>query len=169
MRVLLVEDEPEMAAALGAALKKYDMVVDHFPTLADAEEAAAINAYDAVLLDRQLPDGDGLALIAKLRAIGLSVPRALGPMIAPKGSLALDGVSLTVNGVRDAKDGSTHFSVNIIPHTAQHTTLGGIAAGRQPTARIEHAPSQLHVRVKGHARSSMIRSWARRCRPYAYI
>ena len=42
MRVLLVEDEPEMAAALGAALKKYDMVVDHFSTLADAEEAIGV-------------------------------------------------------------------------------------------------------------------------------
>src|SRR5947209_12083344 len=37
--------------------------------------------------------------------IGLSVPRALGPMIAPKGSIALDGVSPTVNDVREAEDG----------------------------------------------------------------
>ena len=67
LRVLLVEDEPEMAAALVAALKKYDMVVDHISTLADAEEAVSINAYGAILLDRQLPDGDGLTLIPKLR------------------------------------------------------------------------------------------------------
>ena len=40
------------------------------------------------------------------------------PMIAPKGSIALDGVSLTVNDVDDAGDGSTRFTVNIIPHTA---------------------------------------------------
>ena len=38
-------------------------------------------------------------------------------MIAPKGSITLDGVSLTVNEVRDAEDGRTHFAVNIIPHT----------------------------------------------------
>jgi DNA-binding response OmpR family regulator len=74
LRILLVEDEPEMAAALGAALKNYDMVVDHFSTLADAEEAVSVNAYGAVLLDRQLPDGDGLTLIPKLRAKGLSMP-----------------------------------------------------------------------------------------------
>src|SRR5215203_114774 len=49
--------------------------------------------------------------------IGISVPPELGPMVAPKGSIAIDGVSLTVNDVRDAEDGSTHFSVNIIPHT----------------------------------------------------
>ena len=63
--------------------------------------------------------------------VGVSVPRELAPMIAPKGSITLDGVSLTVNDVRDAEDGSTHFSVNIIPHTAHHTTLGELAAGQQ--------------------------------------
>src|SRR5439155_21009894 len=74
LRVLLVEDEPEMAAALIVALKSYDMVVDHISTLADAEEAASVNDYGAILLDRQLPDGDGLTLIPKLRAKGAGVP-----------------------------------------------------------------------------------------------
>jgi len=74
LRVLLVEDEPEMAAALSVALKNYDMVVDHISTLADAEEAASVNDYGAILLDRQLPDGDGLTLIPKLRAKGAGVP-----------------------------------------------------------------------------------------------
>ena len=74
LRVLLVEDEPEMAAALSVALKNYDMVVDHISTLADAEEAVLVNDYDAILLDRQLPDGDGLTLIPKLRAKGDGVP-----------------------------------------------------------------------------------------------
>lgn len=69
--------------------------------------------------------------------IGISVPRELGAMIAAKGSIALDGVSLTVNNVRDAEDGSTHFSVNIIPHTAQHTTLGDLASGRQLNVEID--------------------------------
>ena len=74
LRILLVEDEPEMASALAVALKKYDMVVDLVANLADAEEAVSSNAYGAVLLDRQLPDGDGLTLIATLRAKGVSVP-----------------------------------------------------------------------------------------------
>jgi riboflavin synthase len=76
------------------------------------------------------PEGDSLS-------VGLSVPRALGPMIAAKGSVSLDGVSLTVNDVRNAEDGSTLFSVNIIPHTAQHTTLGGIAVGRQLNVEVD--------------------------------
>jgi riboflavin synthase len=69
--------------------------------------------------------------------IGLKIGRELAPMIASKGSVTLDGVSLTVNDVRDADDGSTHFSVNIIPHTAQHTTLGQITAGRQLNVEVD--------------------------------
>ena len=69
--------------------------------------------------------------------VGIRVPRELGTMVAPKGSIALDGVSLTVNDVREAEDGSTHFSVNIIPHTAQHTTLGEIAGGRQLNVEVD--------------------------------
>ncbi|KRQ03476.1 response regulator [Bradyrhizobium manausense] len=74
MRILLVEDEVEMAGALSSALKRYDMVVDHAPTLAEAEEAISADVHAAVLLDRQLPDGDGLTLIPKLRARADGVP-----------------------------------------------------------------------------------------------
>ena len=75
------------------------------------------------------PEGDSTR-------IDVRVPAELGAMIAAKGSIALDGVSLTVNDVRDG-DGSTHFSVNIIPHTAGQTTLGQIAAGRQLNVEID--------------------------------
>lgn len=74
MRVLLVEDEAEMVAALSSALRRYDMVVDHVPTLAEAEEAISADVHRAVLLDRQLPDGDGLTLIPKIRARADGVP-----------------------------------------------------------------------------------------------
>lgn len=69
--------------------------------------------------------------------IGISAPDELGPYIAPKGSITLDGVSLTVNEVRDADDGTTHFAVNIIPHTAAHSTLGAVAEGRQLNLEID--------------------------------
>jgi riboflavin synthase len=69
--------------------------------------------------------------------LGIRVPKALAPMIAPKGSITLDGVSLTVNEVRDAEDGSTHFAVNIIPHTASHTTLGELSQGRQLNVEVD--------------------------------
>jgi riboflavin synthase len=75
------------------------------------------------------PDGDSTR-------IGLSVPTEVGSMIAAKGSIALDGVSLTVNEVREA-EGATHFSVNIIPHTAQHTTLGNLEPAQQLNVEVD--------------------------------
>ena len=76
------------------------------------------------------PDGDS-------KRVFISVPRALGPMIAAKGSVALDGVSMTVNDVADAEDGTTRFSVNVIPHTGEHTTLGDLAPGRQLNVEVD--------------------------------
>jgi riboflavin synthase len=54
--------------------------------------------------------------------------REIAPFVAPKGSITLDGVSLTVNEVEDGPDGVT-IGVNIIPHTAAVTTFGALAAG----------------------------------------
>jgi riboflavin synthase len=76
------------------------------------------------------PEGDSLK-------IGVSIPRALGPMVAQKGSIALDGVSLTVNEVREAEDGTTHFAINIIPHTAHETTLGSLSQGQQLNVEVD--------------------------------
>ncbi|MFN3288186.1 MAG: riboflavin synthase, partial [Sphingomonadaceae bacterium] len=58
------------------------------------------------------------------RRLAIEAPAALAPLIAPKGSVAVDGVSLTVNAVEGSR-----FTVNIIPHTAAHTTLGDLAPG----------------------------------------
>ena len=68
--------------------------------------------------------------------IGVRVDRSLAPSIAQKGSITLDGVSLTVNEVRDETNG-THFAVNIIPHTAKETTLGSLSEGRQVNVEID--------------------------------
>ncbi|HVL42353.1 MAG TPA: riboflavin synthase [Brevundimonas sp.] len=75
------------------------------------------------------PEGDSTR-------VGLRVPRKIGAMIAAKGSITLDGVSLTVNDLRDS-DSGTDFSVNIIPHTADQTTLGEMAAGGQCNVEID--------------------------------
>lgn len=69
--------------------------------------------------------------------IGVSVPSEHSAMVAAKGSIALDGVSLTVNEVLAAEDGTTHLSVNIIPHTAEHTTFAEITAGQQLNVEID--------------------------------
>jgi len=74
MRILLIEDEPEMASVLKTALERQDLVVDHVSTLADAEAMAKLGTFDAVVLDRRLPDGDGLSLIPRLRALHVDAP-----------------------------------------------------------------------------------------------
>lgn len=69
--------------------------------------------------------------------IDIRAPSDLAPMIAPKGSITLDGVSLTVNEVKQAEDGRIDFAVNIIPHTAQHTTLGEVRQGQQLNVEVD--------------------------------
>ena len=63
-----------MAAALSAALKNYDILVDRVATLAEAEDVVATGVHDAVVLDRRLPDGDGISLVAKLRVQAKRIP-----------------------------------------------------------------------------------------------
>jgi riboflavin synthase len=71
------------------------------------------------------------------KRIGFRLPRELAPFIAPKGSVTIDGVSLTVNDVRDAGDEGTHFSINVIPHTQAQTTLGEIEVGQAVNIEID--------------------------------
>lgn len=85
---------------------------------------------------------DGIATVLGIcpegesHRIGFSVPAALAPFIAPKGSITIDGVSLTVNTVEDHSE-ATHFSVNLIPHTQAVTTLGTLAQGQAVNIEID--------------------------------
>ncbi|WP_315762892.1 riboflavin synthase [Sphingomonas sp. Y38-1Y] len=60
--------------------------------------------------------------------ITIDAPRDLAPYVAAKGSITVDGVSLTVNSVEDRADG-VRFGLNIIPHTAEVTTFADLKAG----------------------------------------
>lgn len=71
------------------------------------------------------------------KKIGFSIPAALAPFLASKGSVTIDGVSLTVNQVTDQDDGTTHFAINLIPHTQAVTTLGALAPGQQVNIEID--------------------------------
>ncbi len=71
------------------------------------------------------PEGDS-------RRIVLKAPEELLKMIAPKGSVALDGVSLTVNEVEDG-----HFGINVIPHTLKMTTLSALEPGGRVNLEID--------------------------------
>jgi len=74
--------------------------------------------------------GDSWQLAIRARA-------AMAPFIAEKGSITVNGVSLTVNDVRDQPDGACDFLLNIIPHTAAVTTLGSVAVGDMVNLEID--------------------------------
>ena len=85
---------------------------------------------------------DGVGEVADIRADGDSrrveivVPEALSPFFAAKGSVTVDGVSLTVNDIRDGPD-TTTLMLNVIPHTQGATTLGALTAGDQVNIEID--------------------------------
>ena len=68
------------------------------------------------------PDNEGAV-------ISFRAPDTLSGLLAVKGSITIDGVSLTVNEVEKPTSAGTLFSVTLIPYTLQHTTLGQLAAG----------------------------------------
>jgi len=76
------------------------------------------------------PEGDSTRIV-------IEAPAGLAPYIAAKGSVALDGISLTVNEVADQPDGAVRFGLNVIPHTQQMTTWGEVAPGRQVNIEID--------------------------------
>lgn len=86
---------------------------------------------------------DGIGHVVAFDPVGdswrtvIAVPAALAPYIATKGSITVDGVSLTVNDVTDQPNGSAHFALNIIPHTAAVTTLGTLRPGRSVNLEID--------------------------------
>jgi riboflavin synthase len=68
--------------------------------------------------------------------VDFDIPIALGRYVARKGSICVDGVSLTINGVDD-KGGATRFDVNLIPHTREQTSLRNYQVGTQVNVEID--------------------------------
>ncbi len=91
------------------------------------------------------PAGDSREVIVR-------VSKDLAPFVAAKGSITVDGVSLTVNAVADDEAGAL-FTLNIIPHTAQVTTLGELEPGRPVNLEID-------ILARYLARMEMVRSTA---------
>ncbi|MES3099869.1 riboflavin synthase [Sphingomonas faeni] len=100
---------------------------------------------------------DGLGTVVALAEEGgshrvtIRAGADIAPFIAPKGSVTVDGVSLTVNSVKDI-DGEVEFGLNIIPHTWAVTTLGTIQMGQSVNIEIDVLARYLqrmeHYRVK---------------------
>ena len=101
---------------------------------------------------------DGVAQVTEVHDDGAStriamvLPRDLAPFVAEKASITLDGVSLTINGVTDRAGEGPLVTANIIPHTAEHSTLGEVAVGRQLNVEIDVLARYLHrmTTLKSH-------------------
>ncbi|WP_137862880.1 MULTISPECIES: riboflavin synthase [unclassified Sphingomonas] len=85
---------------------------------------------------------DGIGSVKSIEEVGgshhvvIAAGPELAPYIAPKGSITIDGISLTVNSVHDT-DAGVEFDVNIIPHTASVTTFGTLEAGQAVNLEID--------------------------------
>ena len=118
--------------------------VDVSPETLARSTLSGMKVGDRVNLERALRLGDRLGghlVTAHVEGTGVlkerqegpehlsltfELPESLAPLVVEKGSIAVDGVSLTVNAVRDGA-----FVVNIIPYTARDTTLGGLKIGHR--------------------------------------
>jgi riboflavin synthase len=113
-------------------------------TLGDWTEGHRVNLERAARLGDELGGHivsghiDGLGRVVAIEPEGgshrvhIEAPAPLNRFIAPKGSITVDGVSLTVNAVEDQR-----FNVNIIPHTWEVTTLGGLNPGDAVNLEID--------------------------------
>lgn len=85
---------------------------------------------------------DGVGRVLKMEPVGESwelrilAPQALGKYLAYKGSITVNGVSLTVNSVADRVEG-TELSINLIPHTVQNTALHALKPGTRVNLEID--------------------------------
>jgi riboflavin synthase len=146
-------------ACSGCCLTVVDKGVDWFAVDASAETVSKTAAGlwaegNRLNLERALKVGDelgghivtghvdGVGEVVGVEPVGdshhveIAAPAALAAYIAEKGSITVDGVSLTVNSVTDDPDG-THFSLNIIPHTWDVTTFAGLAPGQAVNLEID--------------------------------
>ena len=125
-----------------------DISAESLDKTAGLAEASVVNLEKAVRphdrLGGHMVSGhvDGLGVVTHFAPVGESwelrilAPQALGRFLAYKGSITVNGVSLTVNRVADTSEG-TEFSINLIPHTMQNTTLGTLQAGRQVNLEVD--------------------------------
>ena len=117
-----------------------DVSAETLRVTAGFERPGAVNLEKSLALGDKLGghlvtghvDGVGEVLSCSKGLLQVRVPRELTRYIARKGSICIDGVSLTVNRVEDDR-----FEVNLIPHTLDATTLGRLAAGSKVNLEVD--------------------------------
>lgn len=138
--------------AVGPHAQGAEFTVDVSPETLDKTLLGAWVVGTRINLERALKMGDELGghmVTGHVDAVGavksiteidgnwqvwFTAPKDLMRFIAPKGSITIDGVSLTVNEMRDE---DTSFHVNIVPHTLTHTIIGGYQQGQQVHLEID--------------------------------
>jgi riboflavin synthase len=132
----------------GASSFEVDISAESLARTTGLDEPAPVNLEKALRasdrLGGHLVSGhvDGIGKVTHFAAVGESwelrilAPLELGRYLAYKGSVAVNGVSLTVNRVEDLPD-SCEVSINLIPHTVQATTLGLLERGRRVNLEID--------------------------------
>jgi riboflavin synthase len=120
-------------------------------TLGDLEPGARVNLEPSLragdALGGHMVSGhiDGVARItaiesdARSRRLNIEAPASLARYLAPKGSVAVDGVSLTINSVQ-----GPGFGVNIIPHTHSATTLGQLEVGGRVNIEVDQVARYIY-------------------------
>ena len=125
-----------------------DISAESLDKTAGLSDAGAVNLEKALRahdrLGGHMVSGhvDGIGRVSHFAQVGeswelrIETPAELARFIAYKGSITVNGVSLTVNRVIDSRAGC-ELSINLIPHTLQNTTLGGLAAGSNVNLEID--------------------------------
>jgi two-component system, OmpR family, copper resistance phosphate regulon response regulator CusR len=129
MRILVCEDDPELSAEVVAGLRGAGFAVDAAGDLADADLKASVNDYDCLIVDRGLPDGDGLDLIRAHREGGGRTPVLI----------------LTArDGLADRLDGFAHGADD---HLVKPFALDELTARVRALCRRRDRPAAAQTRV----------------------
>jgi riboflavin synthase len=132
----------------GAARFTIDISAESLDKTAGLSEPGAVNLEKALRpqdrLGGHLVSGhvDGVGRVLQMEPAGESwllrilAPAGLGKYLAYKGSITVNGVSLTVNSIQDTAEG-TEMSINLIPHTVDHTALHAVKAGSRVNLEID--------------------------------
>lgn len=156
MRLLVVEDEPDLAHAVLGHLRAQAHAVDHAPSLEEAEAAVRATHYDLVLLDLRLPDGDGLSLVRGLRDRGASTPVLI--------VTARDRIMERIEGLKAGADDYLVKPYDLDEMTARIDAIVRRADGARTTERQFGAlcirPEARTVEIGGRPVALTPREWA---------
>jgi len=145
MRVLIVEDDPQLGDALATGLRQLDQATDWFRNGADADAALRGTPYDAVVLDLGLPGGDGMHWLAKWRLRALAVPVLI--------LTARDGVEQRIAGLDGGADDYLVKPISIDELAARLRALVRRSLGRAQAVwqhgDLDYDPASKRVRWKG--------------------